>query len=40
MPSPELKVTEKLNEAFVITPLLELQLVLMLEEFACANCDP
>lgn len=36
MPSPELNVTEKLTEAFVTTPLLELQLVLILVEFACA----
>jgi hypothetical protein len=32
-----LNVTEKLNEALVTTPLLELQLVLILEESASAD---
>jgi hypothetical protein len=40
IPSPVPNVTEKLTEALVTTPLLELQLVLMLVELAFAAGIP
>ena len=40
IPLPKPNVTEKLTEAFVTTLFVELQLVLMLDELACADVIP